>query len=107
MNDNNEIKYIVGKNAIDNWKIYREAKQIDTIFHLEKFTSPYVIVNFPMNELTKEHIYMAANLCKDNSKYKNVPKLGILYTSISNTKLGNKVGSFVIINRHKIKTIMI
>ena len=29
--------YRVGKNAIDNWKIYKESNQTDTIFHLDKF----------------------------------------------------------------------
>lgn len=92
---------IVGKNAENNWKIYNESSQTDTIFHLDKFSSPYVIIKIPMIDLTNEQIRTAAELCKSKSKYKNMTNVGVLYTPIANTYLGIKVGSFIIRSNHK------
>lgn len=103
----NEPKYIVGKNAQDNWKIYKESNQNDTIFHLDKFSSPYVIVNIPLSELTMDQITTAATMCKSKSKYKNIPGIGVMYTPISNTILGSKVGSFHINSNHKTKVVYV
>ena len=99
------VKYLVGKNAVDNWKIYKESSQTDTIFHLDKFSSPYIIVNVPITDLTNEQIYTAANLCKSKTKYKNIPNLGVMYTSISNTTLGTNVGAFHITSNRKVKVV--
>ena len=99
------IRYLVGKNAENNWNIYRASERSDTIFHLDKFSSPYVIVNVPITELTTEQIYMAAYLCKLKSKYKSYNNIGVLYTSISNTSLGNEIGSFNIKSTGKKKVI--
>jgi predicted ribosome quality control (RQC) complex YloA/Tae2 family protein len=101
------IVYTVGKNAEDNWKIYRESSQTYTIFHLDKFSSAYVIVNVPMEELTNQQIYTAADLCKSRSKYKNIPNLGVMYTSISNTHLGDKPGAFIVNSNRKVKLVVI
>lgn len=94
-------RFVVGKNADHNWNLYKESGQTDTIFHLDKFSSPYVIVNVSLGDLTKEQIYAAALLCKSKSKYKTMNNVGILYTSISNTSLGPKTGSFIINSNRK------
>jgi hypothetical protein len=96
-----EPMYVIGKNALDNWKIYKEASQRDTVFHLDGLTSPYVIVNRTMDELTTQIINTAADLCKSKSKHKHLHNLKVLYTSISNTRLGDAIGSFVVISNHK------
>ena len=105
--EESDIKYIIGKNSVNNWEIYRESNKNDTIFHLDKFPSPYVIVNIPILELSIAQINYAAQLCKLKSKYKNLPNLGIMYTPISNTKLGTEIGSFVVISRRKTNVIHI
>ena len=115
-----DINLLVGKNASNNWEIYKlsnlglgsvaentsqvnpaRGNQIDTIFHLDKFPSPYVIINKPIEELSTELIIFAATVCKSKSKYKNVPNIGVLYTPISNTIIGDKVGSFIIVSNRK------
>jgi hypothetical protein len=103
----NAITYLVGKNAADNWRIYKESNLNDTIFHLEKFSSAYIIVNIPMDKMTTEQIANAANLCKSKTKYKNVPDIGVMLTPKSNTKLGNEVGSFIVLSNHKTKVIYV
>jgi len=94
-------RFLLGKNAEHNWDIYKASNPADTVFHLDKFPSPYVIINVPIDNLTKEQIYVAALLCKSKSKYKKMANIDILYTSISNTHLGTKSGSFIIDNNHK------
>ena len=105
--DTTEPVYLIGKNAADNWELYKKSQKTDSIFHLDKFSSPYVIVNIDMDSLTAEQINTAANLCKSHSKYKNVPQIGVLYTSISNTKLGKETGSFIIISNRKTKIVRV
>ena|ERR1700747_714764 len=84
-----------GKNAKNNWEIYDEAEQFHTIFHIDNLTSPYVIINLPMNELTNQQIAECGNLCKEHSKHKHI-KVTMLYTEISNTYKGNVLGQFII-----------
>lgn len=98
-----EPKILVGKNATDNWRIYKESSQMDTIFHLDKFPSPYVIIDVPVDKLTNSQIYQIANLCKSKSKHRCALNISVLYTSVSNTVLGKTVGSFIIISHHKKK----
>lgn len=95
------VRFMLGKNAELNWLIYKASDQSDTIFHLNKFTSPYVIINVRIDMLTNDQIFIAALLCKSKSKHKNIPNIGIMYTSISNTFLGNKIGEFIIKNNKK------
>lgn len=101
------VRFLLGKNAQMNWSIYKASNHNDTVFHLDKFPSPYVIINVPIDNLTNEHIYVAALLCKSKSKYKTQPNIGVLYTSISNTMLGTKPGSFIINSNNKKKVIYV
>lgn len=109
INTNNleNINFLLGRNAASNWYIYHNSDQSDTIFHLDKFSSPYVIVNLPIDQLTREQILVASIICKKKSKYKNVPEIGILYTSVSNTRLGESLGTFIIKSNNKKKLIYI
>jgi hypothetical protein len=94
-------RILLGKNAENNWTIYKLSDRSDTIFHLEKFSSPYVIINIEIDKLTPEQICMAALLCKSKSKYKALDNIKVFYTPLSNTILGDILGSFVIKNHHK------
>lgn len=100
-------KFLLGKSAENNWQIYKLSDQCDTVFHLDKFSSPYVIVNKELTSLTKEQIHIAAQLCKNGSKYRDVPNIAIMYTPISNTFLGEKLGSFIIRSNHKVNIVKI
>ena len=100
-------RFLIGKNAEINWQIYKASDGLDTIFHLDKFPSPYVILNIPIELLTKEQINAAALLCKSKSKYKNITNIGIMYTPISNTNLGIRTGEFIIKSNRKKKIIFV
>jgi len=83
--ENNLIK--IGKNAEENDKIIKEAKQTDLWFHLSGLPSCHVIIScskeFPVN---KQMINHCSLLVKENTKYKDLAKVTVNYTEIKNVK---------------------
>ncbi len=94
-----------GKNKTENWKIFDEANQTDTLFHLEHFPSCYVIINKSIDELLIDEINTCATICKDRSKYKMTVK--VFYTQISNLDKGDKEGVIIIKSNRKVFNICI
>lgn len=105
-NEHDDIM-IIGRSATDNWKILSEASQNDTIFHLDGFPSPYVIVKKPANELEKGEIIAAAIACKSKSKYKSIKKVSVLWTPVGNVTKGKVTGEFIIKSNKQVKLIVI
>jgi len=93
--------YQIGKNALDNWRIWKDASPTATIFHLDSFSSPYVITDKGVDELEKEEILFLAKECLAHSKYKNMYNIKVLYTAKLNTVLGENPGSFIIKSNKK------
>ena len=78
--ENYSIK--VGKNAQNNWDILNEADPTDYFLHLSSFPSCFVILK--ADEQIGALIRTAAELCKENTKYKNVPNIKVDYCLCSN-----------------------
>lgn len=95
----------IGKNKEDNWKIFDESSETDTLFHLDNFPSCYVIINKSINDLSMEEITKCANICRDKSKYHFTLK--VFYTSISNLQKGDEIGSIIIKSNRKKFTLRI
>jgi len=95
----NGIKFIVGKNAEDNWKIIREADKDFYWFHLENRSSAHVIIE--IDELIEEEIDFAKAICIKHT-FKNthpnkIPKnIDYIFTQVKNLKFGDKVGEIEI-----------
>lgn len=102
--ENNKI--LIGENASENDYIVKNAKQTDFWFHLADFPSCHVIIEvskeFP---ITKQMINYCANLVKENTKYKNLPKVKVNYTSIRNIKRTETKGQVII--KGKISNIIV
>jgi predicted ribosome quality control (RQC) complex YloA/Tae2 family protein len=98
--------YTVGKSAQNNWDLLDKAKGTDIWFHLDSFSSPYVILNTE-NAPNKNDILECAIACKSNSKFKNIPKLKIVYCPINNLTKGDKVGSVIIKSYRKCNYVII
>lgn len=105
----NEIKFILGQNAEENWKILDEAKNINENFiwfHLNSFPSGYVIMYATQEELDTSiignYIKFGAELCKNNTKYKNLNDLKICYTTLNKIQKTNKIGEISIKGKKKI-----
>lgn len=99
----NNIIYYIGNNAIENWELLDLSKQINNKyiwFHLNSFPSCYVIMYTTLNNLetnysendVKDYLIYGAQLCKQNSKYKNYNNLKILYTTLDKLTKTKNVG---------------
>lgn len=98
-----DIKFHRGENAIDNFNMLDKFKCCyDYIWlHLNSFSSGYIIIEIEKKELLKRIDYQdilnyAANLCKENTKYKNVPNIKIIWTTISKVIKTEKIGEVII-----------
>ena len=102
--ENNLIQ--IGENAEENDQLIMEANQTDLWFHLSKFTSCHVVIacskKYP---ITQQMINHCCILVKENTKYKNIPKIKVNYTEIKNVKRTEIKGT-VILNG-KIRTITV
>lgn len=101
---NYELKIYVGENAQENWKLLDSSTQNSLWFHLDKFSSPHVIVELYDNKkISNTTINYAALLCKTYSKYKNIRNIYVIYTTIKNIKKGSNVGSVITKNTKRVK----
>ena len=92
-----DIKYQVGESAKDNWDILDKAAPNEIWFHLDSFSSPYVIMKINESKIKKQsnyknYIKYGSQLCKDNSKYYAQKFIKVCYTQIKNVKKTNIVG---------------
>jgi predicted ribosome quality control (RQC) complex YloA/Tae2 family protein len=101
-----EHKYILGENAQDNWNILEKIEPNHYFFHLTSFPSPYVIL-FCDNQPTIEEITLAAQLCKKNTKYRNLKNLRVDYCPCSNITKGKNIGEVIFRSLRKVKNIKI
>ena len=97
------IKFLLGQNAEENWNILEEAQKINSDyiwFHLNSFPSSYVIMYSTLHELNdnslNNYLNYGANLCKTHSKYRNLKDLKICYTSLKKLTKTNKIGEVLI-----------
>jgi predicted ribosome quality control (RQC) complex YloA/Tae2 family protein len=98
--------YILGQNAQDNWDILDKAEGTDYFFHLTSFPSCYVIFKC-LDIPTNENIIKAAQICKENTKYRNLKNLRVDYCPCSNIKKGENIGEVIFHSLRKVKNIKI
>ena len=100
----NDITIIIGQNAQENWDLINF--DCDYIWlHLNSFPSCHVIIED--NNPEQEVLEYAAQLCKENTKYRNLKNLKICYTKCNNLKKGKDIGSVVYKSKRQVKTITI
>ena len=101
---------LVGESAKENWNILSGSKCNDIFFHLSSFPSCYVILRSSNNvndTVPNKMIHICAELCKQNTKYKNMKNIKVDYCLCSNVIFGNSVGVVSYKSNHKVKYIMI
>ena len=116
----NNIKFYVGKSSKENWELLDKAKVEDQNFiwfHLDSFSSPYVIMWSSIDNLEKlkestksnestvsidQYLYYGANLCKEYSKYKYLKDIKIMYVPIKNLSKSDIIGEVIIKGKSKI-----
>ena len=107
----NNITYIIGENAQDNWDIfdiYKKENDKYIWFHLNSFSSAYVIMLSTINDINKSQInnylYYGAELCKNNTKYRNLKNLKIIYTTLNKLSKSDTIGEVIISGKSKVVT---
>ena len=108
----NNITFIIGENAQDNWNIldlYKKENNKYIWFHLNSFSSCYVIMCSTINDIEKldidNYLYYGAQLCKDNTKYRNFKNLKIIYTTLDKLSKTNIIGEVLISGKKKLVTV--
>lgn len=99
----NNIKYRLGKNAKDNWKLIDDADPDDWWVHLDDHPSAHCIIE--IKDITTDMIRFAGELIKQKSKLKNEKKLNIVYTQIKYIKKTKIVGQVVLSQKYNISLI--
>ena len=108
----NNITYVIGENAQDNWNIldlFKKENDKYIWFHLNSFSSGYVIMCSTINDIDKlqfnNYLYYGAELCKKNTRYKNFQNLKIIYTTLNKLSKTNKIGEVIISGKKNIISI--
>ena len=104
------IKFLVGQNSLENWDLLDSCKEINNNyiwFHLDSFPSCYVIMCASLTDIScieSKNILLnyGAELCKKNTKYRNLSNLKICFTSLKKLKKTNKIGEVTIIGKRNI-----
>lgn len=109
LSDDNGVVFscILGESAIDNWNILKHGSQKDIFFHLDNYPSCYVILKTYGNNPSFNIIRLCAEWCKNETKYKNIPNIYIIYTELSNVLKGKKIGEVSFKNQKKLNRIRI
>ena len=102
------INYKIGQNAVENWEIFDNSKKSYLFFHLSSFPSCYVILEweeeyYPNLSVIKE----VAELCKNNTKYKNLRDIKVDFTQCDNIEKGGNVGEIIYKSNKKVNQIKI
>lgn len=93
----------IGQSARDNWTILDQSSSEDIIFHLTSFPSCYVRLAGD----STDYIQTCAELCRNNTKYRNVPNVYVDYTRRDNIDKGVIIGEMVYKSNRKVHKIKI
>lgn len=102
----NNLLCNVGGNAKENWSLLSKSSDNHLFFHLTSFPSCYVICetdNLPDIDTIKQ----IAMLCKENTKYKNVPNIRVDYTECKNVIKGDVVGQVMYKSNKKVYNVIV
>lgn len=103
---NVNIKYLIGKNANDNFNIIDISSPNDIWFHLSDYPSCHIIASIDYLILNKKElmyiIKQGSILCKKYSKYNNQKKIEVIYTTIKNIQKTKILGTVISTNTKSI-----
>jgi predicted ribosome quality control (RQC) complex YloA/Tae2 family protein len=101
---NEETIIKIGSNAKENWTLV-DSDDNYTWLHLNSYPSCHVVIE--TDDPTQEEIIFAAQLCKENTKYRNLRNLKICYTTCGNLKKGTETGSVIYKSKRKVHYIVV
>lgn len=84
---------LIGKNAEENDIIIKNSKQNDVWFHLANLSSCHVVIKCTKKHpINKEMIQYCAEVCKANTKYKELKSVVVNYCDIKQVMRTNIPG---------------
>lgn len=93
------IKFLIGKNANDNFAIIDQSNENDLWFHISDAPSCHVIACIHEHNINKKDlryvIKQGSVICKKHSKYKSKQNVEIVYTRIKNVHKTDIPGSVI------------
>lgn len=97
------IEFRVGQTAQENFDLIDDSHPRDLWFHISQESSCHVVATLPEgNNYDKKHIYkiavQGAVICKQHCRYKSEKDIHVIYTTISNVKKANYVGTVFVEN---------
>ena len=98
---NEEVHFIIGKNAQENFEIIDQSKPNDLWFHIENAPSCHVIAKINESWNRKQIasvVKQGALLCKINSKFASVQNVPVIYTKVQHVEKTKTIGSVVVTN---------
>lgn len=101
--DNKDYILRLGESAKENHGLIDDADQNDWWFHLDSFPSGHCIID--SIELNNQLINYAANIVKENSKYKNLKNIKIVYLQIKDIKKTKNPGEVTLLKKGNIISI--
>jgi len=96
----------LGENSKENWELFDNSQENNIFLHLSSFPSGYVILE-NTDTFSIDMIYMAAKICKDNTKYKNIRNIKVDYCRCSNLFKGLVIGEVIFHSKRQVKQVKI
>lgn len=100
----NGVELIIGQSAQENWNIINFDSDFIWL-HLKAYPSCHVIIKD--NNPDKDMLQFAGELCKENTRYRNLRNLKVCYTKCNNLKKGPDVGSVIYKSNRQVKSITV
>ena len=102
-NTDSSVTAFLGETDEENWKLIDNSEEDYIWMHLNSFPSGHLVINC-INP-TSNILFEGGQICKQNTKYKNLPNLKICYTPITNLLKGETKGSVQFKSNRRVKTI--
>ena len=97
----NEYTLVIGNNKNENNELLEKSDLCWTWFHMENLPSCHGIINCSIEKLNKDVIYKCALNIKNNTKYKKIPRLNVIYTELKNIKKTDNLGEVELLKTPK------
>jgi predicted ribosome quality control (RQC) complex YloA/Tae2 family protein len=98
----NNVWFVIGLNAQDNWNIISEANKDHYWLHADNVPSAHIIIE--IDKIINEDIVFACQLCKTYSKKLNSFTTKFSLTQVKNLRFGSKTGEVYFKDDSKVQT---
>jgi len=99
---NEEVHFVIGKNAKENFEIIDHSKPNDLWFHIENAPSCHVIAKINDSWDRKQIasiVKQGALLCKINSKFSSMQNVRVIYTKIQHVEKPKQLAPWLLLTK--------